>query len=88
MSLLVIWEILGHFVNALTADDKYSLCNSENLLQLIQMQLPRKLKTLSEIFAPFIKYISYFKHFEKKDEPQSLCIYEITGYESLGSTNV
>ena len=38
MSLLAIWEILGVFVNTLTADDKYSLRNSENLLQPIQMQ--------------------------------------------------
>ena len=32
MFLLVISEILGLFVNTLTADDKYSLCNKENLL--------------------------------------------------------
>ena len=31
MSLLVIFEILGLFVNTLTADDKYSLRNTENL---------------------------------------------------------
>ena len=30
MSLLVLSEILGLFVNTLTADDKYSLRNSEN----------------------------------------------------------
>ena len=28
MSLLLIFEILGHFVNTLTADEKYYLCNS------------------------------------------------------------
>ena len=35
MSLLVISEILGLFVNTLAADDKYSLRKSENLPQPI-----------------------------------------------------
>ena len=39
MSLLVISEILTLFVNTLTADDKHSLRNTENLSQPIQMQL-------------------------------------------------
>ena len=33
MYLLVIWEPLGLFVSKMTADDKYSLSNSKNLLQ-------------------------------------------------------
>ena len=37
MSLLVFCEILGLFVNKLTADDKYSLRYRENSLQPIQM---------------------------------------------------
>ena len=41
MSLLVIYKILGVFVNTLTLDDKYSLLNSENLRQPIQMQLSK-----------------------------------------------
>ena len=32
MSMLVKSEILGLFFNTVTADDKYSLQNSENLL--------------------------------------------------------
>ena len=47
MSLLVICEILGHFVNTLTADDKYYLRNSEKLLKPIQMQLSKKLTKFS-----------------------------------------
>ena len=39
MSLLVISKVLGLFVNALTADEKYSPGGSENLQQAIQMQL-------------------------------------------------
>ena len=42
MSLVVICESLGLFVNTLTADDKYFLCNRENLRQPVQMQLSQK----------------------------------------------
>ena len=35
-SLLVISEILGLFVDTLTADDKYSPHKGENFLQIIQ----------------------------------------------------
>ena len=42
MSLLVISEFLGLFVNTMTAGDKYPVRNMENLLQPIQMQLPKK----------------------------------------------
>ena len=31
MSLLVIWKILGLFINTLTADGKYSLFNRDNI---------------------------------------------------------
>ena len=54
MSLLVIFEILGVFVNILTADHKYSVCNRDNLQQSIQMQLPQKQATLSVFFALFL----------------------------------
>ena len=39
MSFLVISEILELFVNTLTTDYKYSLRNSENLQQPIQMSI-------------------------------------------------
>ena len=64
MSLLVICEIT--FVNTLTVDDKYFLCNSENLQQAIQMGLSKKRKYFSNIFAAFLKYASSSKYFEKK----------------------
>ena len=53
MSLLVISEILGIKVNTLIADDKYSLCNSENLMKPIQMQLPKKQKCVLNILLHF-----------------------------------
>ena len=77
-ALLSICEILGLFINTLTADDKYFLRNSENLPQPIQTQIFKNQKTFSQFFAPFLKCTSYFKRFEKNHDPESLCIYEIT----------
>ena len=53
MSLLVICEILGLFVNTFTADEKYFLCNSENLPEPIQIQLSKKEKTFPQFFVNF-----------------------------------
>ena len=55
MSLLAISEILRLFLNRLTVDDKYSLRNSENLRQPIQIELFKKQKTFSEFSASFLK---------------------------------
>ena len=66
MSLLVISEILGLFVNTLTADDKQSCRNSKNLRQPIQMQWSKKDETFFEFFASFLKLSSVFQIFEKK----------------------
>ena len=51
-SLWVICKILGLFVNPLTADNKYSLLNRNNLLQHLQMQLSQK-KSFSHFFGHF-----------------------------------
>ena len=72
MSVLLISEILAVFVNILTTDHKYPLCNRENLQQSIQMPLSKKQKNLSDCFAPFVKSTSNFEHFQKKDDPLSL----------------
>ena len=66
MSLVVISEILGQFVNILTASYKYSRPNGKNLLQSIQMQLSKKQKAYSELFALFLKSALNFEHFEIK----------------------
>ena len=80
-SLLVICKIPRLFINTLSADGKYSLFNTDNLTQPIQMQLSRKQKTFSDFFSAFLKSSLNFKHFQKKDEPNSWCISEITGPE-------
>ena len=61
MSLLVICKILRLFVNTLTEDDKFFLCNSENLLQPIKVQLSEKQKPFSQLFAPFLRSTSNLK---------------------------
>ena len=62
----MISGILGLFVNALTANDKYSLPNSKNLPQLLQMELSKEEKFSSQFFAQFLKFTSVFEYFEKK----------------------
>ena len=65
-SPLVICKILGHFVNALTGDDNYSLPKRGNLLQHFQMQLSKKQKIFSQFFFSFSKFTFNFEHFQKK----------------------
>ena len=48
------------------------------------MQLSKKQKVFSEIFAPFLKYKLNFEYFEKRDEPHSLCISEIMDCKTMG----
>ena len=78
ISPLLKYEILGVFVNTLTADGKYTVPDCENLKFPIQMQFSWKRKTFSEIFFPFMESPSNFKHFQKEDDCHSQCIYEIT----------
>ena len=59
------------FVNRLTADDKYSLLNRDNLTQQIQMQFSQKQKAFSQIFFAFSKSTLNFEHYQKKDDPHS-----------------
>ena len=68
MSHLVIGEILGGFVNTLTADEKYRVQYCQNLRLPIQMQLSVKRKTFSQFLQ---ESTSNFKHFEKRDDRQS-----------------
>ena len=55
-SLLVIWESLRRIVNTMSAVDKCSVLNRDNLMQPIQMQLSQKLKT-------FYSFILHFRNF-------------------------
>ena len=59
------------FVNTLTADDKYSPLNRDNLTQPIRTQLSQKQQAFSEFFLAFSKSTLNFEHFEKKDDLHS-----------------
>ena len=65
-------------VNTLTADDKYSLLNKDNLTQPTPMLLSQKRKAFSEFFIAFSKCALNFEYFQKKDDPHSSFISEIT----------
>ena len=63
--LLGIFSPIGLFVK-ISSDHKYSLRNSENLPETIQMQLSNILKTFSQHFVQLVQSTSKFKHFEEK----------------------
>ena len=76
--LTSVWyEILRLFVNALTADDKYSGSNMQNLPQQFQTPLSQKQKIFSGFFIAFLKCAWNLEHFQEKDEYPSLIISEI-----------
>ena len=66
MALMIIFKILGILVNAMTKNENYSLLNSENLPQPVQMQLSKKQKTFSLVFAAFLKTSSNVQYVQKK----------------------
>ena len=59
------------FVNTLTADDKYSLLNRDNLMPPIRTQLSQKQEAFPQFFLAFSKSTLNFEHFQKKDDPHS-----------------
>ena len=63
----------------MSAVDKCSLPNRDNLMQPIHLELSQKLKTFSEFFLPFSKSSLNFEHFQKKDDAHSLFICAATG---------
>ena len=87
-SLLVMFLSLGLFVKTLTTEDKYSLRNSENLWEPIQIQLYKIIKTLSQDLVQLVQSASNFEHFEKKDDTCSVCIFEVTQCQRHRYTNV
>ena len=75
MFVLLRSELLGQFVNTLTADYKYSRQNRENLSQEVPMQISLKLKTCSRFFIAFLKSTLNLEYFEKKRSVSELKYY-------------
>ena len=78
------WESLRRFVNTISAVDKCSLPNRDNLMQPIHMALTQKLKTFSWFFPAFWKSRLNFELFQKKDDAPSLFISEATACKKRG----
>ena len=83
-SPLVICPRLSLFVNTMTAVDKCSLPNRDNLTQPIHKELSQKLKTFSRFFLAFLKSRLNFELFQKKDDAPSLFISEATACKKRG----
>ena len=86
--ILVRSELLGHFLNTLTSDYKYSRQNLENLWKQVPRQIYRKTQTFSSFFVAFLKSTLNFEYFEKKDQSHSLSINEIINCETGNYLNV
>ena len=57
-------------------------------MQPIQILLSQKQKTLSQFFSAILKSTLNFEHFQKKDDPHSRCVSQITISEKGDSINV
>ena len=68
----------------MSAVDKCSLRNTDNLMQPIHMQLSQKLKTFSRFFNIFSKSWLSFEYFQKKDDAHSLFISEASACKKRG----
>ena len=65
----------------MSAVDKCSLPNRDNLMQPIHLELSQKLKTFSRFFRAFSKSCLNFENFQKKDDAHSLFICGATAFE-------
>ena len=86
--VLVRSEVLGQFVNTMTADYKYFRWNVENLRQQVQTQISLKPKTFSRFFIASLKSTLNLEYFEKKDESHSLSITEINNCKTSSYLSV
>ena len=84
----VWYEILRVLINALTADDKYSASNIQNLRQQFQTPLSQKKMTFSRFLIKFLKCAWNLEHFQNKDEYPSLINSQIIDAERRGYLNV
>ena len=72
----------------MSAVDKCSVPNRDNLMQSIHMQWSEKVKTFSGFFNVFSKSRLSFEYFQKKDDAHSLFISEATACEKHGQIYV
>ena len=80
----MVFKILRLFVHTLSAIDKYSSLNGDNLMQPIQMELSGKQKNFCKFFSTFLKSHLNFEHFEKSDDSHRLFVSEVTPSKERG----
>ena len=68
----------------MTADDKYSLLNRDNLTQPIPTRLSHKQRAFFGLFLAYLKSTLNFEHLQKKDDLHSWNISYITHSEKRG----
>ena len=68
----------------MSAVDKCSLPNRDNLMEPFHMRLSQKLKTFCKFFLAFSKSRLNFELFQKKDDADSLFITGATACEKRG----
>ena len=68
----------------MTADDKYSLLNRDNLKKAIPTTLSQKQKAFFQFFLAFPKSTLNFEHLQKKDDLHSWNISYNTHSEKCG----
>ena len=67
----------------MAADEKYLVLNRDNLTIPIKMQISQKQKNFGRFFPAFLKSNWNFERLEKKDDPHSFFIFEITDSENV-----
>ena len=87
-SALAWYEILRLFFKTLTADDKHSSSNMQNLPEQIQTPVSQKQNTFSRFFIVFLEGAWNLENIQKEDEYPSLIISEIVDAEKRGYLNV
>ena len=86
--VLVKSEVLGQFVNTMTAVSNCFRYNMENLLQEVQTQMSLKPKTFSWFFIALMKSTLNLESFEKEDQSLSLSITQINNCKTSSYLSV
>ena len=86
--VLVRSEVLGQFVNTITAVYNYIRQNLENLRQQVQTQKSLKPKTFSRFFIALMKSTLNLEYFDKKDQSHSLSTTEINNCKTSSYLSV
>ena len=85
--MLVLCKTLRLLANTLTDDDNFTLLYRDNLTRPIQIPFSQKPKTFSRLSSETLKLTLHFEHFQKKDDPHSRCISQITVSEKGDQIN-